>query len=74
MPEVIGISVCVLICLLLDWRSKMPENLPCFECTLACEAYYFLNLAYEVGKAGVKVSTVNIPCPKNKCTYVWRSK
>ena len=45
------------------------ETLPCLECPNDCEAKTWLGRAKALSDAGLRISAINLPCPKNKVTY-----
>ena len=49
---------------------KTTKDLPCLDCLDNCEAKQWLTKAYELDNGGFKVKAINLPCPKNKVTYL----
>ena len=45
-------------------------KLPCLECNDECEAKKWIYMAKIFSEGGAPVAKINLPCPKNKMTYV----
>ena len=45
------------------------DRLPCLACDRECEAKTMLARAMELSKAGVEVTEINLPCPRDGNVY-----